>query len=277
MNSFLSRLVARFLSLLLVCSMVAISLGSVANARFISPDTWDPTMPGVGTNRYSYSENDPVNKSDPNGHSVSPDVSDYGSEGTGGDGRSEQAETQTSKDFDNAADETFGDRTEDKRSQTQMSGNPHPGDKDGDGRPDVIDTDTPPDITSRPITVGPNPLFESVGPGKIQYPGTIGPVGVGSPIGRTTPSIKDQALELKELNGGKNTVTITTTNGNKQIHYDLDGATHKGVPTPHVQQSTRNTNPAGESFMNKDNSRAGVRPMDQTDIRTVREYLERKE
>jgi hypothetical protein len=28
----------------------------------------DPTLPGVGTNRYAYSSNDPVNKSDPNGH-----------------------------------------------------------------------------------------------------------------------------------------------------------------------------------------------------------------
>ncbi len=36
--------------------------------RYISPDSWDPTIPGVGTNRYSYSQNDPINKSDPNGH-----------------------------------------------------------------------------------------------------------------------------------------------------------------------------------------------------------------
>lgn len=36
--------------------------------RFISPDDWDPRMPGVGTNRYAYSSNDPVNKSDPSGH-----------------------------------------------------------------------------------------------------------------------------------------------------------------------------------------------------------------
>jgi len=36
--------------------------------RFISPDDWDPTLPGVGTNRYAYAQNDPVNKSDPNGH-----------------------------------------------------------------------------------------------------------------------------------------------------------------------------------------------------------------
>ncbi|MER8583605.1 RHS repeat-associated core domain-containing protein, partial [Mesorhizobium sp. M1423] len=38
--------------------------------RFISPDDWDPTLPGVGTNRYAYAQNDPVNKSDPNGHII---------------------------------------------------------------------------------------------------------------------------------------------------------------------------------------------------------------
>jgi RHS repeat-associated protein len=38
--------------------------------RFLSPDPWDPILPGVGTNRYSYSENDPVNKADPNGHAL---------------------------------------------------------------------------------------------------------------------------------------------------------------------------------------------------------------
>lgn len=36
--------------------------------RFISPDDWDPTLEGVGTNRYAYAGNDPVNGSDPNGH-----------------------------------------------------------------------------------------------------------------------------------------------------------------------------------------------------------------
>ncbi|MCZ8182433.1 MAG: hypothetical protein O9322_05640 [Beijerinckiaceae bacterium] len=40
-----------------------------AIGRFISPDWWDPNKPGVGTNRYVYSDNDPVNKSDPSGHS----------------------------------------------------------------------------------------------------------------------------------------------------------------------------------------------------------------
>ena len=37
--------------------------------RFISPDDWDPTLEGVGTNRYAYAQNDPVNKADNNGHS----------------------------------------------------------------------------------------------------------------------------------------------------------------------------------------------------------------
>jgi RHS repeat-associated protein len=39
-----------------------------ALGRFISPDDWDPTLAGVGTNRYAYAQNDPVNKADPNGH-----------------------------------------------------------------------------------------------------------------------------------------------------------------------------------------------------------------
>ena len=37
--------------------------------RFLSPDTWDPTMPGVDINRYAYAGNDPINGSDPLGHS----------------------------------------------------------------------------------------------------------------------------------------------------------------------------------------------------------------
>ncbi|MER8887672.1 hypothetical protein, partial [Mesorhizobium sp. M0816] len=43
----------------------------------ISPDEWDPTLAGVGTNRYAYAGNDPVNQSDANGHS-------YGSQDPGG-------------------------------------------------------------------------------------------------------------------------------------------------------------------------------------------------
>ncbi|MER9600384.1 RHS repeat-associated core domain-containing protein, partial [Mesorhizobium sp. M0244] len=42
--------------------------------RFISPDDWDPTKESVGTNRYAYAQNDPVNKSDQNGHAVDPNA-----------------------------------------------------------------------------------------------------------------------------------------------------------------------------------------------------------
>jgi RHS repeat-associated protein len=35
---------------------------------FVSPDWWDPWKEGVGANRYAYSQGDPVNRSDRNGH-----------------------------------------------------------------------------------------------------------------------------------------------------------------------------------------------------------------
>jgi RHS repeat-associated protein len=38
--------------------------------RFIQPDWLDPNLPGVGTNRYAYSFNDPVNLRDPGGNQV---------------------------------------------------------------------------------------------------------------------------------------------------------------------------------------------------------------
>jgi RHS repeat-associated protein len=37
---------------------------------FIQPDWFDVTKPGVGTNRFSYSFNDPINKADPSGNDV---------------------------------------------------------------------------------------------------------------------------------------------------------------------------------------------------------------
>jgi hypothetical protein len=44
------------------------AFASQASAMFIQPDTYDVTVPGVGTNRYAYSSDDPVNLSDPGGH-----------------------------------------------------------------------------------------------------------------------------------------------------------------------------------------------------------------
>jgi hypothetical protein len=45
------------------------AIASQASARFIQPDWLDPTQPGVGTDRYAYSGNDPINNLDPLGNS----------------------------------------------------------------------------------------------------------------------------------------------------------------------------------------------------------------
>jgi len=44
---------------------------------------WDPRLPGVGTNRYAYALNDPVNKSDPDGHSAGADTNNTNEAGLG--------------------------------------------------------------------------------------------------------------------------------------------------------------------------------------------------
>ncbi len=53
--------------------------------RTLSPDWFDPVQPGVGTNRYSYSLNDPINQSDPSGHSVGDSSFGFGAFGEGWD------------------------------------------------------------------------------------------------------------------------------------------------------------------------------------------------
>jgi RHS repeat-associated protein len=42
--------------------------------RFIQADTLDPDIAGVDINRYAYALNDPINKSDPNGHASDPAI-----------------------------------------------------------------------------------------------------------------------------------------------------------------------------------------------------------
>ncbi|MBO6898625.1 MAG: hypothetical protein JJ868_14730 [Shimia sp.] len=52
----------------LLLSLTFALFANTASAMFIQPDWLDPTEPGVGTNRYAYSANDPINRIDPNGN-----------------------------------------------------------------------------------------------------------------------------------------------------------------------------------------------------------------
>ena len=103
---------------------------------------------------------------------------------------------------------------------------------------------------------------------------SLGFADKASDVKKGSKSVKDQALDVKkDLNNGQNSVNVGTTDG--VTHYDLDGASHKGVDTPHVQKSKKNTNPeTGETFVNKD--RKNVRSMNQQDIRTVKKVLKKR-
>jgi len=57
----------RVLQQFILTTLFAI-FASQASAMFIQPDWLDPTQPGVGTNRYAYSGNDPINRLDPSGN-----------------------------------------------------------------------------------------------------------------------------------------------------------------------------------------------------------------
>lgn len=52
----------------ILMTLVLTMFASHASAMFIQPDWFDPTQPGVGTNRYAYSANDPINRMDPLGN-----------------------------------------------------------------------------------------------------------------------------------------------------------------------------------------------------------------
>ncbi|MER9335046.1 FG-GAP-like repeat-containing protein [Mesorhizobium sp. M0293] len=79
--------------------------------RFISPDDWDPTLPGVGTNRYAYAQNDPVNNADNNGHSLrSSDDSAAGraNSAKAANGSMSNAAQQAAKGLGSVGDKTCG-------------------------------------------------------------------------------------------------------------------------------------------------------------------------
>jgi RHS repeat-associated protein len=79
-----------------------------ALGRFISPDDWNPTLAGVGTNRYAYAGNDPVGKSDPNGHSWGSFLSSFfgGSSAPGGGNTSAMAAAKSEQAIKHGASST---------------------------------------------------------------------------------------------------------------------------------------------------------------------------
>lgn len=70
----------RILQQFILTTIFAI-FASQASAMFIQADWFDPTESGVGTNRYAYSNNDPVNRFDPSGNqSIDSQTNEYLSE-----------------------------------------------------------------------------------------------------------------------------------------------------------------------------------------------------
>ena len=82
--------------------------------------------------------------------------------------------------------------------------------------------------------------------------------------------IFNEALDIqKRIN--KNSITLPGKATKVRYRYDLRGATHRGIRTPHVQRELLNINPEGVTFWNKDSK--WVRPMNLSDLKEVNEYL----
>jgi len=166
--------------------------------RVISPDDWDPTMEGVGTNRYAYSLNDPINLSDPNGHNAA-----------------------VIKGIE------FG-----LRGLVALLG--------------YVTTD---EVDDGKLN---HSVFDSL------FGTWAANEEVQADDEKNTDSIKDQALDLKKKYNNENTVIVDSDDGKKRTYYDLDGAKHRGVDTPHVQEGSKNVDPeTGRSFINKDRKNKG--------------------
>ncbi|KSV75942.1 hypothetical protein N185_15970 [Sinorhizobium sp. GW3] len=163
--------------------------------RFISPDTLDPTQPGVDTNRYTYAGNDPVNNSDPNGHAFSGRETKF-------DQRADRPDrdTQASKGLRDAAGDALEGRRKDRRSETKLAGDPM-SDENADGLDDKLDPDN-----FRPFSMGPIRPFEELDGVKIHNVGTIFPGGLKTEVPR----------------GANNAATAGAAARGRQIHRERE-------------------------------------------------------
>ncbi|MCT6721673.1 RHS repeat-associated core domain-containing protein [Acidovorax sp. K2F] len=90
-------------------------------------------------------------------------------------------------------------------------------------------------------------------------------------------SIEEQAASLVPLNGGRSRVTLRSEEFQLQI--DLIGRSHNGIPTPHTKESARNWRapPHLQPVYNTTERQSELRPATQSDIRSARRYLERRQ
>jgi RHS repeat-associated protein len=235
-----------------------------ALGRFISPDDWDPTLAGVGTNRYAYAGNDPVNKSDVNGHAAG-----CGS-GCQERARQDREREARNREIDRRARDLISRNNltvhDLNRNQRSWGNNPEVAARarslvyrSASGRVDTADgvfTLLPGAAAARPAGLALRALVN----GSEKKAATSW----------TIKSLNKQAEELVPLNGGRNRVTLRSPS--QKMEVDLAGKSHGGVPTPHTKVSPPNQRAPNQPTYNTKTS--PVEPATQEDIRTVRRYLE---
>lgn len=146
-----------------------------ALGRFLSPDTWDPILASVDINRYAYAQNDPINGSDPNGHSINKD-----------DRTSSGIENSYEHEGDNpSSNGTENSGSDENRTKVADA------DTDGDG---VSDEDE--ELLDKAVqnTIPGLPPPEFSGPALPIRP--LAPAGGIAPLGRVSPATERQQYSV---------------------------------------------------------------------------------